>query len=450
MSFATQSLRYGWVALASLGVLTGTTIYINNNTRHQVKPEDLIQLHLGLYERCMKTQITTNNMGWDVYFGGYWWVWPPGFKETWTSNVYTTNGVMVYTNVVTNTIGWHSRHGRWWSSDTPQIITPLGFELNPYLSLWENFDGRLKALVPCYVDTNTVYEGTTNIAMLTVTGLWASLGIGDGTNKFTREPAWTNPVSTNWIVNYTSYWPSTNGMATNIIYTSDYRQVINYAKSWTATGGHVWAVSSNWVSSVVTVTNVVVYGSLPWQMYVEDLQERYKVLNALKVLPLGTGVGATNGDIDGIEVWANDLGNNTTNAFFFSVWDLGKADNTVHSRKIDQYMDVYPPPNPWEWPAVYATTIIGQDWFNLPEGTTFRIWIPGGGNRSAGFTLLGDPNVIKIWGCSPASGVALCDIEYDSSSVTVSKNDSTPNESLFLVWGTVSPTFYYCTNAYWE
>jgi hypothetical protein len=61
--------------------------------------------------------------------------------------------------------------------------------------------------------------------MLTVTGLWASLQIGDKTNLFTRVPEWVG----------------TNG-----------------------------------------VTNAATYGDYPWQIYAEDLQERYKVLNALR------------------------------------------------------------------------------------------------------------------------------------------------------------------------
>jgi hypothetical protein len=183
---------------------------------------------------------------------------------------------------VTNTIGWFP-------------------DRNYMIAL----DAKIKSLIPYYADMNTVYDGTTNIVMLTVTGLWASLGIGDKTNKFTREPAWTNPISTNWIVNYTSYWPSTNGMTTNICYTSDCRQVVNYAYAWSNTlttnyfyntnnvltnttistnWYHVWTNGSNWASEVVQITNAATYGDYPWQIYVEDLQERYKVLNALKII----------------------------------------------------------------------------------------------------------------------------------------------------------------------
>ena len=72
-------------------------------------------------------------------------------------------------------------------------------------------------------DTNTVYDGTTNIAMLSVTGLWAALQIGDRTNQFAHS-------------------------ATNAGY--------------------------------------------PWEIGVQDLEERYKVLNALKIMALNKNSGA--------------------------------------------------------------------------------------------------------------------------------------------------------------
>lgn len=267
MSFATQALRYGWVALASLGALTGTTIYVLNNQRHQVKPEDIIELVLGTVERCHATKnlyFNDEQGRWDDRYG----VHPPTIEQTWYSNVYMTNGtngVAIYTNIVTNTIGWRIDQG---------------------MMMW--VDTAIKALVPFYVNTNTIALTTTNFVfdMLTVTGLWAELQIGDRTNRFTSEPAWTNTV-TNWIVNYTSYWPSTNGVGVTNCYTSDYQQVANYAESWTATGGHVWVSSSNWVSTVVTVTNAATYDKLyTWQIYAEGLEERYKVLNALRTTRL--------------------------------------------------------------------------------------------------------------------------------------------------------------------
>lgn len=187
MGFSVQAVRYGWVALASLGVLTGATIYVSKNQRHQVKPLDIIEIALGTDERVMALQTGTNESGAPVYP-----VARPSFVRTLTD----TNGASVS---VTNTIGWHI--------DRAMMVS---------------LDATIKAIVPYYCDTNTVYAGTTNITMLTVTGLWASLGIGDRTNEFTRTPE--------------------------------------------------------------IGTNAATYGDYPWQIYVEDLQERYKVLNALSCL----------------------------------------------------------------------------------------------------------------------------------------------------------------------
>jgi hypothetical protein len=175
------------VYLTALGVITGTTIYVVDNQRRHIKPEDIIQLPLAIAERCLATQTGTNSQGQPVYA-----VNPPSFVRTWKD----TNGVNI---VVTNTIGWHTDRAMMVSLDT-----------------------TIQQLCPYYVDTNSVYDGTTNIVMNTFTGLLVKLGIGNGTN-FTRTPA--------------AYTPN----------------------------------------------NVATYGDYPWQIYVEDLQERYKVLNAMKM-----------------------------------------------------------------------------------------------------------------------------------------------------------------------
>ena len=181
MSFSTTAIKYGWVYLTALGVITGTTIYVASNTRHQVKPEDIIELAIGTDERIMGLQTAD----------GTYPVERLSFVRTWTSNVYVTNGVTVYTNIVTNTIGWHT--------DRAMMV---------------ELDTKIKAIVPYYKD-----DTKSNYPALTFTGLLASLSLGDGTN-FTRTPA--------------------------------------------------------------IGTNTATYGDYPQQIYVEDLQERYKVLNALK------------------------------------------------------------------------------------------------------------------------------------------------------------------------
>lgn len=248
MAITTQALRYGWVALTSLGVLTGGTIYVLNNTRKTVKPEDVIEIVLGTYERCLATQMTTN----PTYI-----VSPLDVVEVWYSNVYSSGGVVISTATITNTIGWGISQ-----------------------SMIANLDAKIRALVPLYAVTSTIYAGATSPVLLTVTGLWASLGIGDRTNKFTRTPAVTNITTTNWLVSYTNYYPDTTTPVL-IAYTSHMWQAVNYAYSFNS-NGYLW---TNVIFSNAAITTVVVeatFGDQPWNIYEEDLVERYKVLEALK------------------------------------------------------------------------------------------------------------------------------------------------------------------------
>jgi len=127
---------------------------------------------LGVNERCQATQYATNPVSYQVT--------PPFVK--------------------TNNAGWYL--------DKDAMGTMAS---------------KIRSLVPCYVDPDTVYDGTTNISMLTTNGLWAQLEIGDHMNQFTGTPA--------------------------------------------------------------IGTNAATYGDYPWRIYAENLQERYQVLNALKILP---------------------------------------------------------------------------------------------------------------------------------------------------------------------
>lgn len=257
MSFTTQALLYGWTALASLGELTGPTIY-SFNPRNQIGAEDVIPLVLGTHERCLSTQLTTN----PTYS-----INATPFVLTWRD----TDGSLVS---VTNSIGWHIERDMLADTDGKMKQLPPFFTATP--------PGRYTNDLP-RMSTTGIFEMlqignygphiTTNTNTMVVSTNWGS--------SFTRTPHWTNSIRTNWFVNYTSYWPSTNGQTTNVCYTSDYQQAVNYASSWTATGGHVWATASNWPNEIVVVSNVTTYGDWPWQAYVEDMQERYKFLNAL-------------------------------------------------------------------------------------------------------------------------------------------------------------------------
>ena len=199
MAWSFTDLRYGWKIATGIA-LASTTIYVANNTRWRVNQADVIELALGVDERVMALQTGTNAFGAPVYP-----VARPSFVRNWITNNYETQVVggvtsvvaVAYTNTFTNTIGYRTDH-----------------------AMMVELDAKMKEIVPYYVDTNSVYNGSTNIVMLTFTGLLAKLNIGDGTN-FTRTPA--------------------------------------------------------------IGTNAATYGELPWRIYVEDLQERYKVLNALKI-----------------------------------------------------------------------------------------------------------------------------------------------------------------------
>ena len=509
MSFATQALRYGWVALASLGALTGTTIYVLNNQRHQVKPEDVIELVLGVTERCLATQtgissnqvVTTNEVGtittnW-IEFGVYA-VSPPTFVRSWMkTNVMVTAGTaytVCYTSYWPSTTGvgvvhsytsnaqpsinyaasWTATNGWVWTNvsrwpsmtvtDTVEIVTnTIGWHTD--LGMLILLDTRIKGIVPLYLNTNTVYNGSTNISFLTVTGLWASLNIGDGTNRFTREPAWTNTF-TNWIINYTSYWPSTSGVAVTNCYTSDYRQVVNYAASWTATGGHVWVTSSNWASEVVIVTNAATYDDYPWQIYAEDLEERYKVLEALKMLPLRKScwsetnfIGMSN--INYMAIGADTDGAMSDGHFYHGSEDLGEADYSLTNIYADARR-VRTPPSYW-LRGDYISFGVPGGRINSPapdiDGISMVIELERFiGSQSAPaapykaqITLLGTPHVRIYYAFEGFGANTNYTITYTPTSVDVS-GMLRPwyTERLYVYYyPIVTFPFLYCTNKWW-
>lgn len=184
MSIATQALKYGWVALATLTIGTGT-IFVAPTVLNRITLHDRIEVFMGIVERCYATQTGTNIDGSGIYA-----VAPPVEVRTWTD----TNGASI---IMTNALEWRDD-----------------------LSMKNDLDVKLKSLCPYYVDTNSVYDGTTNIVMCTFTGLLTSLNLGDHTN-FTSIPA--------------------------------------------------------------SGTNSATFGPWAWRNYIVAWQERYKVLNALKM-----------------------------------------------------------------------------------------------------------------------------------------------------------------------
>jgi hypothetical protein len=203
MSIATTALRYGWRIVAG-AVLTGGTIYVASNAPKYIYQRDVVEIVLGVTERCLATQINTNST---------YSVSPPSYVRSWvtTNGLSGTNFAWV-TNQVTNQLSWFT--------DRAMMV---------------DLDAKIFALIPYYVDTNSVFDGTTNIVMLTVTNLFATLGIGDHTNQFTQIPCWTNnPGTTN------------------------------------------------------CTTNAATFGPWAWRNYVVAWQERYKVLNALKCVKIAS------------------------------------------------------------------------------------------------------------------------------------------------------------------
>jgi len=153
MSIATHAIRYGWVYLASLTIGTGTIFMVDPVLMNRITLKDRIEVTMAVVERCYATQTGTNADGTPIYA-----VAPPVEVRTW----YDDNGAPV---TVTNSIDWRDDR-----------------------SMKVDLDAKIRALCPYYVDTNSVYDGTTNIVMCTFTGLLTSLDLGDHTN-FTSIPA---------------------------------------------------------------------------------------------------------------------------------------------------------------------------------------------------------------------------------------------------------------------
>jgi len=237
MSVATQALRYGWKALAIL-TLGGVTIFTADTTMRRITTETVIQIVLGVHERCLATQYSTNPVS--------YYVSPPEFVRSMIS----TNGAGGWeTNSMTNTIDWRM--------DRAVMIA---------------LDAVITNLIPFYVNTNTVCDGTTNIAMLTVTGLWVQLQIGDYGMHVTTNTN-TFVVSTNWGTDFTA----------------------------------IPAIG----------TNAAIYGPWTWRNYVTPWQERYKVLNALKV---------TFPDLSGISTGRYDV----PAAFEYGSWSNAKTHSELN------------------------------------------------------------------------------------------------------------------------
>jgi len=200
MAWQFQDIKYGWRIGIAAVLMGGITIFTAVNVQNRITQRDAIQVILGTVERCYATQLTTN----PTYS-----VSPPSFVRNWYSNDYVGTNAILYTNIFTNVISERLDH-----------------------AMMIDLDAKIVALCPYYVDTNSVYDGTTNIVMLSFTGLLTSLNLGDHTN-FTSIP--------------------TIG------------------------------------------TNAATFGPWAWRNYIVAWQERYKVLNALKVTARSISLSSATG-----------------------------------------------------------------------------------------------------------------------------------------------------------
>lgn len=227
MAWSFTNLDYGWRIAAGI-TLAAATIYVANNTRQRVNQADVVELALGVTERYMAVGVAfpSVNTTWtsNYYYQDVW------FGETqWLAEVATEN--------MTNVIGWRVDRAM------------LG-----------QLDSLLTNIISHYVDPNTISGNPTGMAMLTVTGLWASLGIGDGTNQFTSVPSNGTDVAT--------YGPlPTRIMTTHLI---ERYKVINALS--VASGMVAWADTQEtytnllWSNTTVFATNVAHEGTpLNWE-----------------------------------------------------------------------------------------------------------------------------------------------------------------------------------------
>jgi len=366
MAWSFTDLKYGWKIAAGIS-LAAATIFVVNNERERVNQADIIELALGTTERCLATQYATNP--------ATYYVAPPSFVRSWYSNSYVTTNVpgdpvtnwtaQLWTNTFTNVIGWRT--------DRAMMV---------------ELDAKIKALVPYYTDTNTVYAGTTNFAMWTVASLFSNLNIGNKADQFTSVPA--------------------------------------------------------------IGTNEATYGALPWRIYKEDLEERYKVLNAMKMTTLGLCAG-TNWVDRSIDIWGSSSNTVFSGGGTISLDgdNLGWATSGVFYTSFDHVGTNPPSVDTW---ISFSGPASPVGLYEIAYFSRFR-----GFYFSASLTVH-DPK-IQIWNAYPTYLVGWTNIytETNISSAAFAVGGAqgglifgTPHRmAAYGIAGTITPTFQYCTNKYW-
>jgi hypothetical protein len=242
-----------------------------------------------------------------------------------------------------------------------------------------NSDPQIKEVVPYYCDSNGV--------PLTVTGLWAQLGIGDGVSEFTSIPAMG--------------------------------------------------------------TNAATYGELPWRIYITNLVERYMVLNALKyqnqtnIVATISGYGTmTTGGYCNIEYpfsWPGTYSLGAADGT--SVYDFIIDNRAFYGSGGQDYIGLGIGGSPWGLPdGVFQITLdtdrgSGTEvfWVEMTvKNATITNCIA---SDPAGKTISFTSNSVYVAAALDRTTEAYANfgVQMDIWPTTMITND-----------------FYYCTNAYWE
>ena len=294
MGFAVEAVAYGWMAVAGLLTQTGTIFVVDAPTNYlRASGHDQVQMIVSTWERAEATRTGTNS--WDVD--------PQIEIREWYSNDYSVlitqvvGGVTsviptLYTNVVTNTFGWRSDY-----------------------AMMTNADAKMRDAVPYFAKTSS-YEGEISFDMLSITGQFADLEIGNLTNLFTQTPCFTNNVG------------ETN-----------------------------------------ETTNAATYGAWARRWHVIPMRERYKLAYSLeKTAPTANrpwtneyyGVGSGTNAADAYTAASADFGSRTPGAVFQQVCTKSFWSNYVDYTKdpagsnledyiIDTYLEVVTSSNVYDW-----------------------------------------------------------------------------------------------------
>jgi len=306
VAWSFDSLKYGWKIPVGI-VLAGTTIYVAGNLRARINQVDVIEPVLGTHERCLAAGIAPLEFVRQWYSNAYESTVTTGVVDGVTN--WTTNWTAVlYTNVFTNVIGWRK--------DRAMLVST---------------DAKIKELAPYFVDTNSVYDGTTNIIMHTFTGLLASLNIGVGGTNFTAY-GWR--VGTNELRERCAVLNSLETTIDQFFYASSRCRVgvtNKYAFSrWTYP-------STSWVDAVAHIAD-------KWVNDPERYSYNSRLTTIFPSINYSAGAYLYNGLFDGADYWASASAHLVTNLFSETTFST----NVPHNVQFWYYQTANPQAD-FEW-----------------------------------------------------------------------------------------------------